>query len=267
VLKTALLGALATLLGACAFLPLADGSASLRPCADVYSDARCELMAVTAAIDLRIDREDIVSIAIVPEPKQFDAEGHEILQVRSGGPPIDVRVTLPDGSTQDVSMGCVGVAMQPVCHDDPALRADDVIGSGYHDVPCAGEPPAGCATPVPTPRRAAIAAAVPLRVGRLDIPIDRTGDYRVKLGEARLPNGWLTEASFAFVDDWPDGVTILSGRAGIELESLESAGKPFVNVYEHGWREGTERVAAFVVFHVDAFEPGAVLSIKDVVVE
>lgn len=47
---------------------------------------------------------------------------------------------------------------------------------------------------------------------------------------------------------------------------LEPGGRPFNNIYEHGWREGTEHVAVFVVFHVDRFDPDAVLSIKDVVV-
>jgi hypothetical protein len=262
-----MVGALAILLGACSSLPIigpapVGGSAGPQPCADVYSHARCELIALAAAVDLGLPR-DAIAIAIVPWVG-LDANGRPV--TLGGAPRTEVQVTLPDGSTRTVWM-CGGVSMAPMCQDEPVVRAEDIIGSGYRDVPCAGEPPDGCATLVPARTRAATAGAVPLRVDRLDIPIDHTGDYRVKVGEARLPNGWLTDASFALVDDWPDGVTILSGRATMALQSLESDGKPFMNVYEHGWREGTERVAAFIVFHVDDFDPGAVLSIKDVVVE
>jgi len=38
------------------------------------------------------------------------------------------------------------------------------------------------------------------------------------------------------------------------------------NIYEHGWREGIEGVEAVLVFDVFRFEPGATLSIRDVVV-
>jgi hypothetical protein len=245
---------------------LSADSGEPTPCAELYSDARCLAMIDKAATDLHLTRADIVAIDVIPEPVLLDSNGNRILRTVSGGPRIDVRVTLTTGATSVVSMGCIGVAMQPVCVDEPQLRAPDIIGSGYHDVPCAGEPPDGCATPVPTAAPEAAAAAVALRIDRLDIPIDHVGDYDVRLGEARLPNGLLTEGSFAFVDDWPSDVTILEGRARLVVRSLEPNGRPFVNVYEHGWREGTEQVAAFLVFHVDRFDPGARLAIRDVVV-
>ena len=123
-----------------------------------------------------------------------------------------------------------------------------------------------CATPVPTVEPKAAAAATTLKVDRLDIPIDHTGDYEVKLGEARLPNGLLSQADVALVDDWPPGVTILSGDVSLRIRSLEADGLPFTNIFEHGWRPGTEHVEAILAFHVDAFEPGADLSVKDVIV-
>jgi hypothetical protein len=81
-----------------------------------------------------------------------------------------------------------------------------------------------------------------------------------------LPNGILTEASFRFIDDWPAGVSIAGGSVLLKVRSLEPGGRPFDNYYQHGWREGTERVLAELVFEVSRYEPGAVLSIADVVV-
>jgi hypothetical protein len=85
------------------------------------------------------------------------------------------------------------------------------------------------------------------------------------LGEAWLPNGLLTTADFALVDDWPPGVTILDGGVSLEVRSQRD-GKVIWNKYEHGWREGIEGVEAVLVFDVFRYEPGATLSIQDVVV-
>jgi hypothetical protein len=38
-------------------------------------------------------------------------------------------------------------------------------------------------------------------------------------------------------------------------------------VYEHGWRSDPERIEAVLVFAVARFDPGAVLRIRDVIVE
>jgi hypothetical protein len=107
---------------------------------------------------------------------------------------------------------------------------------------------------------------MPLRVARLDIPIDHTGRYGVPIGEARLPNGILTDADLALVESWPAGVSILDGGVGLEIRSLDDGGAPIRNIYEHGWRPGTERVQAVLVFDVAHFDPGATLGVKDVVV-
>ena len=223
-------------------------------------------MTDSAAAQLGVTREDIVAIDVIPEPTPETRNGVTILMTRGGGAPIDVRITLADGSVSIVSMGCGGIPSSPACFDNPHLDASSIIGGGYHDIPCPGEPPDGCATPVPSVAPEAAAEATELHVDRLDIPIDHVGDYAVRLGEARLPTGLLTAAEFALVDDWPPRVTILGGGVWLEVRSLEPDGRPFRNIYEHGWREGTEHVAAFVVFHVDRFDPGAVLSISDVVV-
>lgn len=154
------------------------------------------------------------------------------------------------------------------CADDPHLSAGSVTGGsgGYHDVPCEGETMDNCATPVPTVDPAAAASAKPLTIARRDIPLDHLGEYQVRLGEATLPNGILTEASFDFMDDWPPDVTISDSDVWLEVRSLEPDGKPFDNIHTHGWRAGTERVEAVLVFTVQRVDPGAVLGIRDVVV-
>lgn len=236
-----------------------------QPCGQAYNGVRCLAMTDSAAFQLRTTREDVVSLEIIPEPTPETVNGQKILITRSGGPPIDVRVTLADGSTRQVSMHCGGIPSSPACFDEPHLQTGSVTQGGYHDVPCAGEPPDGCASPVPSAAPDALAAATELQIDRLDIPIDHTGPHEVRLGEARLPNGLLTTADFALVDDWPPGVTIIEGGVNLEIRSIED-GKPLWNIYEHGWREGTERVEAILMFDIFRFDPGATLSIRDIVV-
>lgn len=164
---------------------------------------------------------------------------------------------------------CFGIPSGAACTDVPQLEARTSVAEsgGYRDVPCPdGAPPHSCGTPLPTLEPAAAAVARPLSVARFPIPIDHVGAYEVSLGEASLPNGVATLASFAFVDDWSLDVSLKDGVAQIGLRSLEPDGKPFQNYYDHGWRPGVERVEAVLVFHVLWFEEGAVLAIRDVVV-
>ena len=123
----------------------------------------------------------------------------------------------------------------------------------------------------PTIAPDALADAMPLRITRLDIPIDHAGHYEVSLGEARLPNGILTAEDFALVELCSTGVSIWDGGAGdlhigLEIRSLDEGGKLIRNIYEHGWHPGSERVEAVLVFNVFHFDPGATLGIKDLVV-
>jgi len=50
----------------------------------------------------------------------------------------------------------------------------------------------------------------------------------------------------------------------LEVRSLEPDGKPFENMYVHGWRDGVERVRAIVRFDVLWFRPGATLELRNV---
>ena len=263
----ALLVAVAMLVTAgCSVLAPLAAAPTPQACGAVFAPQRCELIIDAAAERAGVDRGAVIRIDIVPEPTpQVMPDGTVILQTRGGAAPLVVRVTLADGTTSEM-VACGGVSMEPMCTDEPHLRASSVTMGGYRDIPCAGEPPAGCATPHPPPTGDALAAAEPIRIDRVDIPIDRAGQHEVSVGEGSLPNGILTEASFAFLDDWPPGVRIGDGVVHLDVRSLEPDGVPFDSYYSHGWREGVERVEAVLVFDVDHAEPGATLSVSDVVV-
>ncbi len=209
-------------------------------------------------------RDDVTATVIVPDPPPKNG----VLVTLGGAAPINVRITLTDGTTRDTLM-CGGLAMGPICTDTQRLEARSGLadGEGYKDVPCPdGASPNTCGRPLPSLEPAAVTAARPLSIATASIPIDHLGAYEVSLGKASLPNGIVSEASFAFADTWPTDISLEGGEAHIDLRSLEPDGKPFQNYYEHGWRHGVERVEAVLVFHVLWFEKGAVLDIRDVVV-
>lgn len=228
-------------------------------CGDVFSAERCELIVDTVAVRMEVDRGQVLDIVIVPEPTPQIVDDGTILTTRSGGPLLIVAATLEDGTTETLTM-CGGVASEPVCVDDPRLRAMSITADGYRDVPCCD------ATAPPTAEPGAVAASRPLHIERIDIPIDRTGTYEVPIGRGSLPNGILTDASFATAEAWPADVRIPSGWIFLDVRSLEPDGEPFDNHYLHDWRPGVERFEAVLVFEVSWFEPGAVLAIEDVVV-
>jgi hypothetical protein len=181
---------------------------------------------------------------------------------------VRVRVAPAGGEPSDHPVFCgIGGDASMLCTDTPVIRVTSPM-SGYHDVPCGpvpgGEPGSHCATPMPTIAPSAEAGAVSLRVPSLTIPIDHAGAYEVDLGEAVLPNGILTEASATLADDRRTDVIV---QDGIHLEVVGKDGKPLVNAYDHGWRAGTEIVQVRLVFSVESFEPGATLTITDVVVQ
>lgn len=244
------------LLGCGPMVRLQLGSA---PCADVFPAARCDLIVDTVAATLAVDRDQVRRIEIVPETTAESGPDGTVLTAHSGGPLLIVAATLEDGTTETITM-CGGVAAEPVCVDEPRLRPTSMTADGYRDVPCCD------ATAGPTADPAAIAASRPLRIDRVDIPIDRTGTYEVPIGRGSLPNGILTDASFTPADAWPADVVILSGWVFLDVRSLEPDGEPFDNYYLHDWRPGVERFEAVLVFEVARFTPGAVLAIEDVVV-
>ncbi len=228
------------------------------PCSQVYNAVRCQTMTDWVAAQLGTTREQIASLDVIPQPTP---QPNPQLGAYGIGPPVDVSVTLRDGSVHRLDQICPGVSGVQ-CADDPHLEASSVMHGGYYD---GTEAQLQGGRPSIAPD--ALAHATPLRVSRLDIPIDHVGHYEISVGEARLPNGILTAADFALVESWPTGVSIVDGGVGLEIRSLDEGGKPIRNIYEHGWHAGSERVEAVLVFDVTHFDPGATLGIKDIVVQ
>ena len=226
-------------------------------CAAEYPPARCLAIADQVAAEVDRDRGDVSAVTIVPDPPPDGA-------VLGGAWPITIRLTFRDGTTHQAQI-CGGLAIAPACSDDPHLDGRSVLGA-YHDVPCAGEPPDGCPSPMAAPEPDAVAAAEPITIGARSIPIDHDGPFEVELGRGSLANGILTDASFALQDPWPPDVAFRDGVIFLDVRSLEPDGRPFDNIYLHGTRPGVERVAAILRFDVLWFEPGADLGILDLIV-
>jgi hypothetical protein len=178
---------------------------------------------------------------------------------------VRVRVTPGNGPASDHSVFCgVGGERSLLCTETPRIALLSPTTNGYHDLPCGEDgAPEHCASPVPSIAPSAAQMAVPLRVPSLTIPIDHTGRYVVDVGNAVLPNGILGEATATLPDDVRTDMLI---PEWIWLEVIGEDGLPLRNIYEHGWRTGTERVHVRLVFTVDSFEPGASLEITNVVV-
>ncbi len=236
------------------------------PCETHYSAERCLAIAEAAAESLGLSPARVASIAIVPDPNSRIVDGQRTVVIYGGATPIYVEVRLIDGSTMPTSL-CGGVPGGAACTDDPHLSTQGLVpGDGYRDIPCTGDAPTGCATPLPEIDAAAATEARPIVVKRLEVPIDHVGAYEVDIGEGSIPNGILTRASYTLGDDWPDHASIADDTVRLEVRSLEPDGKPFENYYAHGWRAGTERIRAVLVFSVKRFDPGAVLDVRDIVV-
>jgi hypothetical protein len=236
-------------------------------CAAVYSEPRCVAIAERVAAESPVDGQAVVDFHIAPEPTPQVAEDGTMVIVSHSGNPVVVRVTLEDGSTRDVYVGCAGIGdpADPICTDVPRLHTFAIGGEGYRDLPCGADGDT-CATPVPPPDPNLVLASSPIIVDHVDVPIDHVGPYAIRIGAGSLPNGVLSDASFRLVDEWPDGVTLEGGSVLLDVRSLEPDGRPFDNYYNHGWREDLERIEAVLVFEVKGFEPGATLSVADVVV-
>jgi len=236
-------------------------AAVAQPCGAVYPAERCQAMLTAAAESLRLADDDVTSIEIAPDPTPR-ADG--ILEVRGGARGIVVLAHV-GAAVSEVPM-CMGIPSGPPCMDKPAWEIGSSIGGGYEDVPCAGEPPDGCATPVPSRAPDAIAAARPLRIQHLVIAVASVGRKEVRLGTATLPNGVLTVAEGQLVDPWPDGVRLSSEGIHLEIRSLVAGRPGFWNIHDHGWYPGTEAVDVFLVFEARRVDPGATIEIRDVVV-
>jgi len=177
-----------------------------------------------------------------------------------------VRFHLASGGERTEEIWCIGIGNSAdlPCTKDPTIG----IGAGDvdHDVPCTGDgdPPTGCATLPPTPRPEIQALARPLRVPVLDIPLDHLGPYTIEVGEAGLPDGAFTRSAASVVDERPESFWIRHAR--IEIEPIDPKRPPVGSIYREPF-DGVEPVRVTLVFDVTEFSPGAVLQVRDIVVE
>jgi hypothetical protein len=241
-----------TLIGDPAPLPYPGGCTSLgfsvRRCAGIVAYAR-------AKAGTPFGREPLSVGLLRAAPDSADLGRYEVARVVFG---------LADGSSLVVPVECVGVpttADDAVC-GEPHLAVASTVS---HDVPCAGEPPAGCASPI-VPDPAAVAAARPLRLPTLDVPIDAIGHHELEVGAVGLPNGYVTRIDARVVNDQPDDLWI-RGAIHLELRPSDPTHAPFGDVYERPLYPGVEEAILWLVFDVTEASSGAVLHLADLVVE
>jgi hypothetical protein len=171
---------------------------------------------------------------------------------------------LRDGTTVVQPVVCVGVPAGPddaVCQE-PRLAVRSVVS---HDVPCSGDAPAGCPSQI-VPDPVAAAAAHPLRLSTLDVPIEGTGRHEVEVGAVGLPNGYVTRIDATVVNDQPADFWI-SGGILLDLRPSDATRPPFGSVYLRPLVAGAEQATLWLVFDVTEASPGAVLHLADIVVQ
>lgn len=232
-------------------------------CADFQvTDRQCAFIVDRLAERLGVDRSTVREIQLLGDPGCGTDPG--VLCARTMAFVLRVRFIGNDGSAVEDSQFCIGGDVDLACTDPPAIRLSAPTLDGYGDVPCAGELPDGCASPVPTMHPAAASDGQPLRIAALDVPLDHVGVYSIPLGNAALPNGVLSETTFALVDARQTNFVLEDGVVRLVVAGPD--GRPIWNVYEQGWREATETVDVRLELEVRSAEPGAVLQVRDVVV-
>ena len=108
------------------------------------------------------------------------------------------------------------------------------------------------------------AQARPLRVPALDIPLDHLGSYRIEVGEAGLPDGAFTDSSASLADERPTTFSIRDAR--LVIEPVDPARPPIGSIFRDPF-DGVEPARVSLVFDVTELSPGAVLQVRDIVVE
>ena len=246
------------------------------------SPRRCTLIVEELAREDGISVSDATSIDLLADPGCPDNKGVLHQCVRTTSFVVRVRFNSTSGALRENSVLCTwpDVAYSIVCTETPEIQLILPDQYGYHGGPCEGEPartaspseqaanqtiPPTCATPFPSPDPATAAAEQPLLVPSMYIPIDHVGDYHITLGRGTLANGLLEETSMETSETQPWSF-FLRGPVWLDLTSLKPGGLPFDNYFLHGRVEGTEPFSAQLTFEVMAFDPGAVLQIRDVVI-
>ena len=232
------------------------------------SPRRCEAVVAAAASNVGVDRSTATATSLMAEPGcGMDDPSSDVINIctRTMSFVAGVRFEVAETVTRtDVFCGVGPPTL--VCSESPGLEAMDLHNAGFWDVPCAGEAPAGCATPLPPPTGAAAAAGRELLIDALDVPVGPVGHREVDIGTAVLPNGILNEATFRIVDESQIGFLIDPGIVRMELRSSEPGRPAFDNIYARGAIDGPEEVRVYLVFDVVETSLDATVRIADVIV-
>lgn len=221
-----------------------------------FSEVKCRAIVSRAAKQAGIEPAQVASARFVA--RETDPG------IKLGGMRIaTVALTLADGREHIEEIWCTGISgdADRVCREDAQIG---ITGGIDRDVPCAGEAPAGCATPPPTPRPASVEAARALDVAALDIPLDHVGSYEVLVGEAGLPDGSLSERRASLADTRPTTFWI-DDYVRLEVRPTDPGRPPVGSIYRDPY-DGVELVRVFLVFEVVETSPGAVLQVRDILV-
>jgi hypothetical protein len=217
-----------------------------------YSERRCEAIVERGLASAGLRAADVASIDLRPFEQKATLGGPQVALIRFG---------MVGGGETEVEVWCVGIDSGRACNENAAIAMFDGID---RDVPCEGEPPAGCATIPPSPGPDAVSAAKPLRVANLAVPIVHLGCYEIEVGSATLPDGYLTVRSATIVDSQPETYWI---DEGIRLEVRpDVAGRPPIGSVYRDPFDGSEPVTIFLVFTVTDLDSPSILVVDDIVV-
>jgi hypothetical protein len=241
-------------------IPYPDGCAAFG-----LTKRQCEHIVDRIGDSLHVDRSQVREIRLLGDPGCEAEDGSHVICVRTTELRVRVRFIRADDRLLEGSQFCgVGGQNDLGCTDPPTALLFAPTLSGYTDIPCSGDPPDGCASPVPTIDPAVAKDAKSLTIATRDVPLDHVGHYDIPLGTAVLPNGVLTEGSFALADDAQTDYLLTDSVVRLEVTGPD--GKAIFNVYEQGWRPGTETVDVHLVFDVESLDSPATLGVRDVVV-
>ena len=240
--------------------PFPDGCAAF-----ALSLRRCRAVVAQAAQNASVDPGTATSIWLLPEAGcGGDPTTDVVLCARSMAVVAGVRFERPGAAAirQDVFCGVGPPTL--VCSESPGIQASD-MHNGYWDIPCAGEPPDGCPSPIVPPTGAAAKGARALRLGTVELPVGAVGHHEIEIGTAVLPGGVLSEGRMS-IDQIQDGFLLDPGTVTMEIRSTDPGRPPFDNLYQRGVWDQPETVRVLVVFDVVETSPGATIHVTDVLV-